>query len=429
MSDWHETTLAGLSENISYGYTASAESQQVGPRFLRITDIQNGVVDWASVPYCQIGKENIDKYRLEYGDIVVARTGNSTGENYLFKSDKETVFASYLIRFKIKKQQADPLFVWYNLRSKQWWSFIAGSKTGSAQAGANAKVLGQFPINLPPLPIQCTIASILGSLDDKIELNHRMNETLEATARALYKSWFVDFDPVKAKAEGRKPFGMDDETAALFPDGFEESKLGKIPKGWRVGEIGELVNAVGGTTPSTNDPSFWDSGEIPFVTPKDLAGLSSRALLKTERMITQKGLQQISSGLLPRGTVLLSSRAPIGYLAITEMPVAINQGFIAMVCNEQILPNHFVLRWTEDNMPTIIGNANGTTFLEISKKNFRPIAVIVPDIKVVHKFTEIAGDLHLKVVSNLVQNENLMKLRDFLLPSLLSGELKLETRA
>jgi type I restriction enzyme S subunit len=141
-----------------------------------------------------------------------------------------------------------------------------------------------------------------------------MNQTLESIARALFKSWFIDFDPVRAKMDGRQPTGMDVETAALFPDEFEDSVLGKIPKGWRVKSIGDVVKTVGGATPSTSEPTYWEEGAIHWSTPKDLAALSSPILLDTERRITEKGLQKISSGLLPKGTVLLSSRAPIGYL-------------------------------------------------------------------------------------------------------------------
>jgi type I restriction enzyme S subunit len=177
------------------------------------------------------------------------------------------------------------------------------------------------------------VVGILGSLDDKIELNRRMNETLEEMARALFKSWFVDFDPVRAKMAGHQPAGMDDETAALFPDSFEDSPLGEIPKGWSVTPIGEAVRAVGGGTPSTKELSFWEGGMHCWATPKDLSKLRGPVLLDTERKVTDAGLAKISSGLLPVGTVLLSSRAPVGYLAIAQVPVTVNQGFIAMICD------------------------------------------------------------------------------------------------
>jgi len=252
-----------------------------------------------------------------------------------------------------------------------------------------------------------------------------MNRTLEGIARAIFKSWFIDFDPVRAKMDGQQPAGMDAETAALFPDEFEDSPLGKIPKGWEVKAIGDVVKTVGGATPSTKNPAFWAGGTIHWSTPKDLSSLSSPVLLKTERCITEAGLQKISSGLLPKGTVLLSSRAPIGYLAISEIPLAINQGYIAILCNEN-LSNQYILRWTESNMDTIIGRANGTTFLEISKKNFRDIPVLMPSNQVLKYFDKQAELYYKRIVKNLQQSEVLASLRDTLLPQLLSGKIQIK---
>jgi len=260
-------------------------------------------------------------------------------------------------------------------------------------------------------------------LDDKIEANRRQNESLEATARALFKSWFVDFDPVHAKANGEQPLGMDAATADLFPDSFQESELGMIPSGWEVSVIGDLVKSVGGGTPSTKEPNYWDGGFIHFATPKDLSGLSSPVLLDTERKITEDGLQKISSGLLPEKTVLLSSRAPVGYLAIAEIPVAINQGFIAMIC-EQVPSYLYTLFWTQFNLDEIKQRASGTTFQEISKKNFRPIPAILPSESILNHFDEIIEPIYTQIVSNLKESRTLAETRDALLPQLVSGQLR-----
>jgi type I restriction enzyme S subunit len=146
-------------------------------------------------------------------------------------------------------------------------------------------------------------------------------------------------------------------------------------------------------------------------------------LLNTERKITELGLEQIGSGSLPVGTVLLSSRAPIGYMAIAEVPVAVNQGFIAMICNGS-LPNHYVRLWTKQNMEAIKGRANGTTFMEISKSNFRTLPVLVPPQSLLDEFQQQVEPLHQRVVSNLEESQTLAELRDALLPKLLSGELR-----
>jgi type I restriction enzyme S subunit len=240
--EWEQATLANVSADVSYGYTESASDEKVGPHFLRITDIQNGVVNWGAVPYCPISDADHTKYRLQVGDIVVARTGNSTGENFLYRGNEDAVFASYLIRFRVDRQIADPAFVWYNLRSDKWWSFINNSKTGSAQAGANARVLGLFPICLPPLREQRAIAGVLGALDDKIEMNRRTSRTLEKLARAIFRAWFVDFEPVKAKATGARSFpGMPQEAFDALPTRLVPSELGPIPEGWEVRKVGDCI--------------------------------------------------------------------------------------------------------------------------------------------------------------------------------------------
>lgn len=157
-------------------------------------------------------------------------------------------------------------------------------------------------------------------------------------------------------------------------------------------------------------------------TPKDMASLTDPVLLQTERHLTDEGLAKVSSGQLPVGTVLLSSRAPIGYLALAEIPVSINQGIIAMVCDRD-LPNLYVLHWTSANMERVVANANGSTFLEISKRNFRPITAVIPKQDILYRFTQVVEPLHQRVVSSLIQIQHLVAVRDSLLLKLIPGDL------
>jgi type I restriction enzyme S subunit len=316
----------------------------------------------------------------------------------------------------------DKEFCFYFLEYERPKLLLQGN--GSVFTNLKTDILKRHVVPVPPLVEQRAIAHILGTLDDKIELNRQMNETLEAMARAFFKSWFVDFDPVRAKAEGRDT-GLPYEIAELFPDSFEDSELGEIPRGWEVDEIGNAVRCVGGSTPRTNNPIYWENGRNPFVTPKDMSSLCSPVVCETSRYITDEGVNSISSGQLPSGTVLLSSRAPIGYLAIADVPVSVNQGIIAMIC-DRVLSNYFVLNWTEVNMDTIKGNASGTTFAEISKKNFRPIKVVVPTQEILAQFNFQVGPLYEMVIENEKEIKNLTTVRDTLLPKLISGELRIE---
>ena len=420
-------TLADACSAINYGLTASASTDSAGPKFLRITDIVSGQLDWNSVPHVVADNDSIKKYRLYDGDIVIARTGASTGASLYVKNPPIAVFASYLVRLQAKPD-FDARFLAYYLKSKEFAEFIRGVLGDkSAQPNASASTMTAAPLSAPKDKTeQRAIAHILGTLDDKIELNRRMNETLEEMARALFKSWFVDFDPVRAKMEGRDT-GLPPDVAALFPDRLVESELGEIPEGWEVKTVGTIADIVGGTTPSTKQAQYWEGGTHCWATPKDLASLSVPVLLKTERKITDAGLGKIGSGLLPPGSVLLSSRAPIGYLAVAEIPVAINQGFIGILPHDE-MSNLFMLYWSEASHDEILNHANGSTFLEISKSNFRQLPVVVPDESAMKKFDGLARPLYNRIVSNERQSRTLSSLRDTLLPKLISGEIRVNTR-
>ena len=315
------------------------------------------------------------------------------------------------------------VFAYYLLLHER--SALIQQGNGSVFTNLKTEILKKHKILLPSLAEQRAIAHILGTLDDKIELNRRINETLEAMAQALFKSWFVDFDPVRAKMEGR-PTGLPKEIEDLFPDSFEDSELGEIPRGWEVVPIEELATIVGGSTPSTKDPSYWN-GVHNWATPKDLSTLTTTVLLETERKITDKGLSQIGSGQLPIGTLLLSSRAPIGYLAISEVPISINQGFIGMLPKNKF-SNLFLLFWAKGAHEEIISRANGSTFLEISKSNFRSIPIVRPNNTIIEVFDSIIRPMYMRVVNNEKEVGLISKIRDSLLPNLLSGKIRLEEK-
>ena len=326
----------------------------------------------------------------------------------------------------ILRDGVSPGFVYYWLKANT--EELLRHASGSTFTELSGSSLKQIHMLLPEESEQRAIAHILGTLDDKIELNRRMNETLEEMARAIFKSWFVDFDPVRAKMDGswrrgESLPGMPAEMYDLFPSRLVDSELGEIPEGWEVSEIGREVEVVGGGTPSTKDMSFWDGGNIHWATPKDLSRLQSLILIETERKITSVGLKKISSGLLPVGTVLMSSRAPVGYLAIAQVPLAVNQGFIAMKCDERI-SREYTLFWCSENMNIIKAHASGTTFQEISKRNFRLLKVLVPTTGVLRVFDNMVNSLFERITLNLHESRTLAGLRDTLLPKLISGELR-----
>ena len=317
----------------------------------------------------------------------------------------------------------DNEFAYYLTQSPALRDYSVSQMTGtSGRQRVPTAALDHIDVALPPLPEQRGIAHILGALDDKIELNRRMNETLEQMARAVFQDWFVDFGPVRANLEGREPY-LPPELWDLFPDRLVDSELGEIPEGWEVKALGEVIDVVGGTTPSTKRADYWEGGTHCWATPKDLSVLRSPVILDTERKVTDAGLAKIPSGLLPAGTLLLSSRAPIGYLAMCQVPVAINQGFIAVPPGKAV-SNHFMLHWSQAFHNEIVNHANGSTFLEINKSNFRKIGFVMPHEPVLAQFDAQVHSLHKRIVTNERESRALAAQRDALLPKLISGELR-----
>ena len=207
-----------------------------------------------------------------------------------------------------------------------------------------------------------------------------------------------------------------------------ETDLGPVPKGWAVAPIGKVLTVVGGSTPSTKEPRYWDGGTHCWVTPKDLAEIDSRVLLDTKRHITDEGVGRISSGMLPRRTVLLSSRAPIGYTALSAVEVAVNQGFIAIPPSGGI-PSEYVLCWLHQNMEQINARAGGTTFAEISKRAFRPLPIVIPPAQALAEFEQTVRPMFDLIAGQAAETRTLAEVRDVLLPKLISGEIRVPDTA
>lgn len=394
MGEWRSTTLGDVLE-LKRGYDLPAKSRKDGP-------------------FPIVSSSGISGFHIEpkvKGPGVVTGRYGTIGQVFFIESDFWPLNTTLYVR---DFRGNDPRFISYFLRTLDFSAFA----DKAAVPGVNRNHLHTAPVAIPPLPEQRAIAGVLSALDDKIELNRRTGATLEAMARAIFRDWFVDFGPTRAKMEGREPY-LAPEIWSLFPDRLDDE--GK-PEGWEMSEIGKEATAVGGSTPSTKEPAYW-GGNINWATPKDLSSLKAPVLLETSRTITEAGLEKISSGLLPEGTVLLSSRAPIGYVAIAAVPVAVNQGFIALKC-EGRLSKEFVWQWLHAFMDEIKGNANGSTFQEISKKNFRPLPVVVPSEPARSAFDAIVSPMLERIIANERESRTLAQTRDLLLPRLMSGELR-----
>ena len=403
--------LADICSDVSYGYTESASTEPIGPKFLRITDIQGGTFDWDSVPFCPASDADIRKYRLSVGDIVIARTGNSTGENaQISKEPPPAVFASYLIRFRPDRNRVNPFFIGYQLRTERFRQHVLSVRSGSAQPGANAKQLGTFPIQLISRPLQDCAVETLSTLDDRITLLRETNATLEAIAQALFKSWFVDFDPVRAKMEGRAPEGMDEATAALFPDALEESELGWVPKGWSYCSLRDVV-------------SIFDSKRIP------LSGAERAKRTGIYPYYGAAALMDYVDDYLFDGVYLLTgedgSVANEAGFPITQYVWGkfwVNNHAHILQGKGGVSTEHLMLAFQKTNVQPYI---TGAVQAKLSQSNMWRINFLRPTTSVAESFGKAIAPLYQALRHNSEQAKTLATLRDTLLPRLISGQLRL----
>ncbi|MEQ1600818.1 MAG: restriction endonuclease subunit S [Methylophilaceae bacterium] len=369
MSEWQDFTFGDIAE-FSYGTMPKQEKLGKGeyPTF-------SGYKYQYKYPEFNCDKDDL---------IVVARGVGGTGD---VKIVREKCYLTNLsIKIKANNSILDNKFFYYSFAQET----LRYLDSGSAQSQITINDLSKIVLNLPTVQEQKAIASVLSSLDDKIDLLHRQNTTLERMAETLFRQWFIE----------------------------------EAQEDWEECTLDDLITVKGGTTPSTKEPSFWN-GDINWTSPRDLSNQQSVFMFDTERKITEKGLAQIGSGLLPVGTLLMSSRAPIGYLAISDIPVAINQGYIAIVCDKSV-SNYFMYLWCKVNMEQIKNAGNGSTFEEISKSNFKELSTLKPSIQAITKFDETVEPIFAKIKTNQKQIHTLEKLRDNLLPKLMSGEVRVE---
>ena len=300
--------------------------------------------------------------------------------------------------------------------------------TDSAVPGINRNAVQARELYVPPLPEQRRIAHILGALDDKIELNRRMNTTLEQMARALFKSWFIDFDPVRAKMSGRwrrgKSLpGLPAHLYDLFPSRLVPSELGEAPEGWEVGVLDDAIELLSGGTPKTSVAEYWN-GAIPWYTAKDAPSLSDVFVMDTERKITQAGIDNSATKLLPAGTTTISARGTVGRLACLGIPMTMNQTCYG-IRGAQNYPDYFTYWNVRMAVDELQQRTHGTIFDTITRQTFKLVDSVLPPLQLVGEFEKAVLPIMSNILSNLHQSQTLAALRDIMLPRLVSGELRI----
>lgn len=351
-----------------------------------------------------------DKYCVEPGDIVLATRQQSDNLPILAMpaiipsslKAKKIIYGTNLYKVENHSEVTNDFLFW-QLKTPDYIDYISSVKTGSVVRMVTKKNVEDYVFRCPPKEVRDRISKLLWGLDRKIELNNKINADLEEMAQAIFKNWFVDFKP--------------------FKDGkFVDSELGMIPEGWRVGRLDEIADVVGGSTPSKAKPEYYTQKGVAWLTPKDLSNHPAVYSSRGEIDITEEGYNSTSTKLMPKGTVLFTSRAPIGYISIAQNDICTNQGFKSLVPKKA--GTCFLYCFLKYVTPEIENKSTGSTFKEASGSLMKSLQVIIPEQKDFEKFEAIVSPLFARIESLEKENSRLSLLRDTLLPRLMSGELE-----
>jgi type I restriction enzyme S subunit len=422
--EWTDVRLDDLVLKRNQGVNTTTEKvnySSAGVVVIRANNISAGRIDFTDVTF--VDSETFgrikDPCKPKQGDVLYTNIGSQFGNAAIVKHTHPFVIAWNVLRLQ-PNNSIDGRFLTYLLNEPSNKSRVVGLNSSSTMPFVSGKEIGNVRFSLPPLAEQRAIASVLGALDDKIELNRRMNATLEAMARALFQSWFVDFDPVRAKLDGRQPTRMDAATAALFPSTFQDSALGHIPKGWETSTIGKKLQTVLGGTPSRAKAEYWTDGTVAWI---NSGKTNEFRIIEPSEWITKDALENSSTKLLPRRTTVLAiTGATLGQVSITEIECCANQSVIAIPAASQF-PTEFIYPWIEENIEKLIASQTGGAQQHINKGNVEELALLCPDSQVVAAYQTKAKPLFDQIAANCFQSRTLAALRDTLLPKLLSGEL------
>lgn len=366
------------------------------------------------------GAESVKKALIPPNSVMVTCIGSDMGKTAI--SFQECVTNQQINSIIVNEKKFSPEFIYYNLSLRQ--QEIKNIAGGSAQPILNKTDFSDLWIDCPSLPTQKEIVSILNPLDDRIALLRETNTTLEAIAQALFKSWFVDFDPVHAKQQGREPEGMDANTAALFPDSFEESELGLVPMGWRVAKSGSTIDIRDGTHESPKEAA---SG-YPFITTRHIS--SGKISFENSYLISKEDYINFSRrSKVDRFDILISMIGTVGIPVIvlkneTEFAVK-NIGILKTSFEKKLSHFTYLLLKSTEIQQQIESRLAGTTQKYLSLSALRDIKFVMPDDLTLERFSHIVAVLFERINQNDEAIQTIANLRDTLLPRLISGQLRL----
>lgn len=328
----------------------------------------------------------------------------------------------------LRKDVLEPRYLKYYFDSPTFQTLLeAWSGGGSTRAYLGITKQLDLPIQLFPIEKQRAIVSILGVLDDKIEQNRRTGRVLEELARATFKAWFVDFEPVRAKTAGATSFpGMSSAAFAALPDRLADSPVGPVPEGWEVRQLSEVCQFVSGGTPKRSEADYW-GGDIPWYSVKDAPSDGMPWVYFTDEQITQAGLDGSAATLVPVGCTIISARGTVGRLALVGRPMTFNQSCYGLLPADGASYRHLNLL-VREIVTELQQRTHGSVFDTITRQTFDSVSVVRPPSALLEPFEQIVAPYFDLLLASLKESQKLAELRDYLLPRLLSGSVRAEVR-
>jgi type I restriction enzyme S subunit len=370
--------------------------------------------------------QRLVKYTLKEGDIVFSRVGSVDRRALVTKAQNGWMFSGRLLRVRPEPELVDSRYLSYFFGLPMFKTYIRSIAVGATMPSLNTGLLSDVPVILPGIREQQVIGKVLSTLDEKIRINNELSKTLEDTAQTIFKSWFIHFDPVKARLAGEKPDGMDAATAALFPDSMEESELGLIPSGWDVKSAIDLFEIGIGRTPPRKETEWFCDGNtgLPWVSIRDM-GTFETFSHATSQGLTQAAVQKFKVPVVPENTVLMSFKLTVGKLCITDRQMVTNEAIAHFrISQNSPLDTVFTYLWLSNldmdslDSTSSIGTATNSGVI-------KQIKFLVPPQEIIRNFQESVSPVFSQLRLLRQQTTNLVLIRDSLLPRLISGQLQI----
>jgi type I restriction enzyme S subunit len=407
MTGWREVKLGEIA-TLSNGSNFTKESFGSGLKILGVRDFGDRTApDWSAMDEVDSTAVSNQRQMLAEGDLVFVRSNGNpalVGRSMLITPGPIATHSAFTIKARPNRDLVEPRFLAYQMRHAHRVGLMAAAN-GTNITNLSQPILASVPVFLPDRATQRLVQTVLGSIDDLIAVSRRRVEVLEELARAVYREWFVHF---------RYP---GHENATLV-----DSSLGPVPMGWAVSTCGDELTSLGGGTPSKSEPTYWEDGTVRWYTPSDLTKSRCRYTVEPELRITEAGLAKSSARLFPAGSILMTSRATLGVLAIATTKATTNQGFIVIPPDDRWSPA-FVLHWLDEHAVELASIATGATFKEITKGAFKRVPFLVPSQDVLDAHTVATEPIEQEIRNLERQVRTLTSLRDLLLPKLVTGQI------